>query len=216
MAKRALWPMMAVLAVAVSLYATALLFAPQLRPPFLRTSPLPLALMVHFAGGGLALALGPFQLRTGPRARRSTLHRFLGRVYVVAILVGGIAGLAMAFVSQGGVVAHVGFGLLAVCWLAATIQAFLSIRRGAVLAHQQWMIRSFALTFAAVTLRLYLPLSMAFGIPFDVSYPVIAWACWVPNLLVAEWLFVSSTGGLVRINVPRRAGAVRPSSQLSR
>ncbi|MEQ1730362.1 MAG: DUF2306 domain-containing protein [Vicinamibacterales bacterium] len=52
------------------------------------------------------------------------------------------------------------------------------------------MIRSFALTYAAVTLRLYVPLSMAAGVPFDVAYPVIAWACWVPNLLVAEWLFV--------------------------
>ncbi len=194
MSKRALWPVMAVLAVAVSLYATALLFAPNLRPPFLRTSPLPLALMVHFAGGGLALALGPFQLRTGPRARRSSLHRLLGRVYVVAILAAGIAGLAMAFVSQGGAVAHVGFGLLAVAWLTTTGLAFLRIRRGEVLAHQQWMVRSFALTFAAVTLRLYLPLSFAFGIPFEVSYPVIAWACWVPNLLVAEWLFVPHTG----------------------
>lgn len=190
MARRALWPLMAVLAVAVSFYAAALLFAPQLRPPFLRTSPLPLALMVHFGGGALAMAAGPFQLRTGPRARRSPLHRLLGRAYVVAILASGVAGLAMAFVSQGGVPAHVGFGLLAVCWLATTIQAFLTIRRGEVLAHQRWMIRSFALTYAAVTLRLYLPLSVVVGIPFEVSYPVIAWACWVPNLLVAEWLFV--------------------------
>jgi len=59
-----------------------------------------------------------------------------------------------------------------------------------VLAHQRWMIRSLALTFAAVTLRVYLPLSVAVGLPFDVAYPVIAWVCWVPNLLVAECLFV--------------------------
>ncbi len=190
MAKRALWPVMAVLAVAVSLYAATLLFAPQLRPPFLRTSPLPLALVVHFGGGALAMAVGPFQFRTGPRARRSRLHHLLGRVYVVAILASGIAGLAMAFVSQGGVPAHVGFGLLAVGWLMTTVQAFLTIRRGDALAHQRWMIRSFALTYAAVTLRLYLPLSMAAGVPFEVAYPVIAWACWVPNLLAAEWLFV--------------------------
>jgi len=190
MAKRALWPLMAVLAVGVSLYATALLVAPQLRPPFLQASPLPLALMVHFGGGALAMAAGPFQLRTGPRARRSPVHRLLGRVYVIAILASGIAGLAMAFVSQGGVIAHVGFGCLAVGWLGTTVQAFLTIRRGDVLAHQQWMTRSFALTYAAVTLRLYLPLSLALGIPFDVAYPVIAWACWVPNLVVAEWLFV--------------------------
>lgn len=190
MSKRALWPVMAVLAGAVSLYAAALLVAPDLRPPFLRTSPLPLALMVHFGGAALAMAAGPFQLKTGPRASRSPVHRLLGRVYVLAILASGIAGFAMAFVSQGGVPAHAGFALLAVGWLGTTTQAFLSIRRGDVLAHQRWMVRSFALTFAAVTLRVYVPLSVAVGIPFDVAYPVIAWACWVPNLLVAEWLFV--------------------------
>ena len=51
------------------------------------------------------------------------------------------------------------------------------------------MVRSFALTFAAVTLRLYLGVSGASGVPFAVAYPLIAWACWVPNLVVAElWL----------------------------
>ena len=46
--------------------------------------------------------------------------------------------------------------------------------------------RNFALTFAAVTLRVYLPTSMALGVPFESAYPLIAWLCWVPNLLVAE------------------------------
>ena len=49
------------------------------------------------------------------------------------------------------------------------------------------MIRSFALTFAAVTLRIWLGISQASGMDFDVAYPVIAWVAWVPNLLVAEW-----------------------------
>jgi hypothetical protein len=50
------------------------------------------------------------------------------------------------------------------------------------------MIRNFSLTFAAVTLRLYLPASLAAGLPFDTVYPAIAWLCWVPNLVVAEFL----------------------------
>jgi hypothetical protein len=48
------------------------------------------------------------------------------------------------------------------------------------------MIRSYALTAAAITLRMYLPLSFALKIPFEIGYPAIAWLCWVPNLLVAE------------------------------
>ena len=50
------------------------------------------------------------------------------------------------------------------------------------------MVRSYALTLAAVTLRFYLPASLANGLPFEAVYAVIAWACWVPNLIVAEWL----------------------------
>jgi hypothetical protein len=39
-----------------------------------------------------------------------------------------------------------------------------------------------------VTLRLYLTAVFIFGLPFAQSYAVIAWACWVPNLLAAERL----------------------------
>ncbi|WP_250637311.1 DUF2306 domain-containing protein [Stenotrophomonas rhizophila] len=54
--------------------------------------------------------------------------------------------------------------------------------------------RNFSLTLAAVTLRIYLPSSMVLGIPFDIAYPIIAWLCWLPNLLLAEWLFYGSSG----------------------
>jgi hypothetical protein len=50
------------------------------------------------------------------------------------------------------------------------------------------MVRNFAPAFVAVTLRLWLPGSMAAGVPFGLAYPVIAWLCWVPNLIVAEWV----------------------------
>ena len=53
-------------------------------------------------------------------------------------------------------------------------------------AHRKWMIRSFALTFAAVTLRLYLPIAQLLPIEFDNAYRVISFLCWVPNLIVAE------------------------------
>ncbi len=53
-----------------------------------------------------------------------------------------------------------------------------------------WMIRSYALTFAAVTLRIWLPLSQVAGLPFAQAYPAIAWFCWVPNLIVVEWLIL--------------------------
>jgi hypothetical protein len=50
------------------------------------------------------------------------------------------------------------------------------------------MTRNYALAFAAVTLRLYVPLSIAAGGEFEQVYAPIAWLCWVPNLLAAEFL----------------------------
>jgi hypothetical protein len=64
--------------------------------------------------------------------------------------------------------------------------AFIRIRVRDLVSHREWMIRSFALTLAAVTLRIYLPVSLLSGVEFLDAYPVIAWACWVPNLLIAE------------------------------
>ncbi len=60
--------------------------------------------------------------------------------------------------------------------------------RLAMPAHRRWMIRNYCLTFAAVTLRIYLPLSLVFHADFLSAYQVISEACWVPNLLEAEWL----------------------------
>ena len=82
-----------------------------------------------------------------------------------------------------------GFAALAVCWLHTAIRALVAILAGDVVAHRRWMVRNFALTFAAVTLRLYLPAAMVSGVPFEAAYPAIAWLCWVPNLLAAEALF---------------------------
>ena len=52
------------------------------------------------------------------------------------------------------------------------------------------MARSYALILAAVTLRVYVaPLEGAFG-EHD-GYAIVAWACWVPNLVFAEWFIRS-------------------------
>jgi hypothetical protein len=53
-------------------------------------------------------------------------------------------------------------------------------------AHRRWIIRSFALTLAAVTLRLYVPIAVMLPVQFEDAYRAISFLCWVPNLLVAE------------------------------
>ena len=144
----------------------------------------------HAVGASFALLLGPFQFVTAWRARAPRLHRLLGYGYLgLGVGVGGIAGVLLAPRAFGGLPSALGFGLLGVLWLATGVMAFITARRRQFERHRAWMIRNFALALAAVTLRLYLPAGAIARIPFEVSYPIIAWLCWVPNLLVAElWL----------------------------
>ncbi len=143
----------------------------------------------HVFAAAVALGLGPFQFSTRLRERRPGLHRWSGRLYLgVGVLIGGLSGLYMAFHAFGGVVARLGFAALAIAWLYTGVRAYRAIRGIDPRAHRRWMIRNFALTFAAVMLRLWVPASVLAGIPLESAYPVIAWLCWVPNLFVAERL----------------------------
>ncbi len=158
-------------------------FFPQQRAVYVANTA---AIVGHIVGGMLALLLGPIQFVPAVRRRWPRFHRALGRGYLAGIVLGGVAGLWMARLAYGGPVAQLGFAALALFWLTTSFQALARIRAGDVDAHRAWMVRSFALTFAAVMLRLELPLLVGAGLTFEVAYATVAWACWVPSLMVVE------------------------------
>lgn len=147
----------------------------------------PFWIYLHIFASLVALALGPLQFVRGVRERKPHLHRWSGRVYVLGVLGGGVSALYLAPFAYGGWVSTFGFGLLATCWLYTGARAYGAIRQGRIVTHQAWMIRNYALTFAAVTIRFYLPLSRVMGVDFDIAYPAISWLCWIPNLILVEW-----------------------------
>jgi uncharacterized membrane protein len=148
----------------------------------------PTGVYLHVFGALFALAVGPFQFLDRLRGRHPRMHRWMGRAYLLlGVLVGGLAGLYLSQFAHGGPVAQLGFGALALAWLYTGARAFDAIRRQEFAAHRRWMTRNYALAFAAVMLRLYLPAAVIAGVDFAIAYAVIAWACWVPNLLLAEW-----------------------------
>lgn len=184
---------LALLSVGVALYAlvTYSLFPigaavhPEMRAVFEAHAP---TVYVHVFGSMVALLLGPLQFWPALRASRPALHRWSGRLYLgVGVGLGGLAGLMLAPQATGGLGAKLGFACLAIAWLYTGVHALGAAQSRDCAAHRRWMIRNFALSFAAVTLRLWLPGSLAAGLPFEEAYPRIAWLCWVPNLVVAEW-----------------------------
>lgn len=150
-----------------------------------------LALGLHVSGAIVALAIGPLQFVGAIRRRLPRLHRAIGILYLLGCLAGGIGGLLLAPTAHGGPIASVGFAGLAISWLVTGAVGLRMILTGRVADHRRWMIRSFALTFSAVTLRLML---LTYGglasadlitLDFTTAYVAIAWLCWVPNLLIA-------------------------------
>jgi uncharacterized membrane protein len=188
-AGRAGWLAMVGLASLVSLASMrylaggATMIPPPLAPNFLGHAT---AFYVHIAAASTALLIGPWQFLGSLRRSHTTVHRAMGGVYVTACLVGGLAALPIAVGSNGGPIAAAGFLTLAVLWLWTTGRAVAAIVSGNIGAHRRWMVRSFALTLAGVTLRLYLPLALIGPVSFHDAYAAIAWLCWAPNLLLAD------------------------------
>lgn len=195
---RAGWGMITLMALAIAGF-TVIYF--DFRPDtfFLGTKPVFLvqdpvwrtAFYIHITSSMLCLALGPFQFLQGWRKKHLRWHRLAGKIYVVSILLLGCpTGLYMAFFANGGFPTALGFFLLSLVWWYATYMAWHTIRRRDVQAHRRWMVRSFALAFSAVTLRIiWMPLLSLFTpIPHDTILHITAYLNWIPNLVVAELL----------------------------
>ncbi len=136
----------------------------------------------HFIGGGCALLFGVLQLFVSVG---SPLHRLYGYAYCLSVIAGAGGGFYLAIHSYLGMSTGVGFLLLDALWIATTACAIYHIRLGKVELHRRWILRSMALTSAAISLRILLPL-FNIVLPFDTSYLLAAWLCWILNLIGLE------------------------------
>jgi uncharacterized membrane protein len=144
-------------------------------------------LLLHVAGGVTALLIAPLQLVGRIRDRAPQLHRATGRIYALACAVGAPAGFMLALGTTAGPVAGAGFAVSAVLWPVFTFLGIRAAMQGRFDDHRAWMIRSFAITATAITLRLMLPFAgFVLAAPFFPAYRVIAWLSWLTNLAIAE------------------------------
>ena len=151
-------------------------------------------LYAHIGFAAIALLTGPAQFATALRARFTRLHRGLGRIYLGSVLLAGAAGFVLSFVNEAGFVGFFGFGALAVLWVFTAVKAYRSVRARDFQSHQAWMIRNFALTYAAVMLRIWtgvlvaahLTLGLDGAMAFANAYAAVPFLAWLPNIVVAE------------------------------
>ena len=143
---------------------------------------------MHITLGGIALLIGWTQFSVKMRTNKLKLHRRIGKVYVIASLFSAVAGIYIALYATGGIVASLGFICLGITWFYTTLRAYIEIRNGRIENHQKMMIFSYAACFSAVTLRIYLPILVIIFHDFVSAYLIVAWLCWIPNIIVAYFL----------------------------
>jgi hypothetical protein len=187
-----LWVGLVLVSAPIGLYALrywsgdAALLPFELRVNLLHNPP---AFVLHTTFGGLALLLAPWQFVSRLRQRWPRLHRWIGRVYVGCCLISGLATYPVAFGTIAGPIATAGFSLMATAWLVTTAVAFGAAWRRKFAAHRRWMVRSFALSLSAVTLRVVLLIPIYWPVPFMPFYRSTSWLSWIVNLVLAElWL----------------------------
>ena len=156
-------------------------------------------LLAHILTGSVALALGPLQLVRSIR-RRPRIHRYVGRAYLFAgVFPASVAGLGVAALTTAGPVASAGFAVGDVLWFTTALLGYRAARSRRYRDHERWMLRNLALTFAAVTFRIWLALLIVgqlpllgsvfggdFGSLFHAAYVTTTWLAFIPNVLVVN------------------------------
>ncbi|MEZ4811468.1 MAG: DUF2306 domain-containing protein [Allomuricauda sp.] len=190
---RVAWLAFAALAIFIGLYPLMYLFATEKfgllagkSAEILSNDLWSVAFYGHISFGGLALLTGWSQFSKKIRSKNLGLHRNLGKIYVVSVLISGICAVYIGFFATGGLIPSMGFICLGLIWLYTTLRAYFAIRGKDLSLHQGMMVYSYAACFAAVTLRIWLPLlTIVFG-EFLIAYKIVSWLCWVPNLAFAH------------------------------
>jgi hypothetical protein len=163
---------------------------------------------IHVISGMLVILVGPFQFLKSLRTKFLNWHKLGGKIYAYSILLlAAPTGLIMAFYAEGGLWSTVAFSIMSILWFVTTLMAVIKIKQRKIEEHKMWMMRSYALSFAAVTLRLLVPLFSLFILDNEDLITVsTAWLSWMLNLLVAEGMIIA-----IQLKHKRAAYAQNPN-----
>lgn len=144
-------------------------------------------LLLHITCGMSALLIGPWQFSRRIRQRHLHLHRITGRIYLIAVTLGAVAAFRLAASTPASRAWSFGLMTLAAVWLTTSTMAYYAVRKRQIPIHKEWMIRSYVVTFAFVTFRIfndYPPMSN--WLPDNDRALTVIWACWAIPLLITE------------------------------
>jgi hypothetical protein len=152
--KPLLWSVMALAALYIILHIEVPLLRQHTERNYFRT--IPFLILPHIAAGILAFLSGPPQFSNRLRQRNPKFHRVLGRVYVISVLIAAPLAIVLAYHRRTPHIIPYFFlasSLQASTWIVTTVAAFLTARNRHFQQHRQWMVRSYAVTFTFIGIR---------------------------------------------------------------
>ena len=146
-----------------------------------------LMIRIHILLAIISLLSGPLGVIKRIRVKSIKFHRWNGQIYVLSIILNFIPGVYVSFFATGGWPSTMGFLILNTLWLGTTILGFWYIKRQKVILHSQWIIRSFFLSFANMTIYIIVAIAHnAMNFSYGNAYTIAVWICWIINLFIAE------------------------------
>ena len=143
----------------------------------------------HIAGASAALLLGPFQFWKSLRNRFLTYHRTAGKIFIIGSLIAAVCAFRLNLMYDCKP-CRISLGILAVLWLFTTAAAWWAIKRKNIIAHKQFMTRSYTAALAFVFIRLFPLVGYKKVFPFLETQmerrTSAEWLCWVVPFIVIE------------------------------
>jgi len=142
---------------------------------------------IHIFSITLCLLAGLTQFSNQFLTENKNLHRIIGKVYVYNILIINVpACFVLGLFSNGGLIGITGFLIQDILWAYFTVVAVLSVKRGNIDRHKNYMILSYAVTTTAITFRLIKNLFYDEKYhDYELFYGTNVWLALVINLLIA-------------------------------
>nr|WP_315171797.1 DUF2306 domain-containing protein [uncultured Flavobacterium sp.] len=143
---------------------------------------------IHIVFAAIALSIGWLQFIKKFYIVRLNSHIMIGKIYIVSALISSFASICISITATGDMIAFIGFMLLGIIWLYTTSMGFVYIKSEEYEKHKKIMIYSYAACFSGVTLRIWIPILEFIFKDFITAYSIVAWLCWLPNLIVAYFI----------------------------
>ena len=150
-----------------------------------------LAFYSHIVFGPITVLLGAYLMFRGGSGKRISLHRKLGRIQMLIVLLVIVpSGLVMAMRAYTGTIAVLGFVTQAIGTGVCGIAAIWAVLNKRMQSHQRWASRCFVFLCAPLILRIVSGGTIVLQVDTDMTYRLTTWGSWLVPIVIQELYWI--------------------------